>query len=173
MIIDNQSGSLHSAILCEKDDELTLKLLHKTIKKVTEDVEGLQFNTAISAMMEFVNHIYKVNKLSKQAAKTFVLLLAPFAPHLSEELWQRLGEAQSLAYHDWPSFDPKLVKEDTVKISIQVNGKLRDVIEVEKQAPKELVLSKARELETTKRWIEGKTLKKEIYVPGRIVNFVI
>ncbi len=151
--------------------ELT-KSLHKTIKKVGDDIEAMSFNTAISAMMEFTNVCYKEGKVSRKAASALVLLLAPFAPHAAEELWARLGHKKTLAYEPWPSFDPALTVDDTVTISIQVNGKLRGTLEVAKTAKQEEIMNLARVLDTVQRQVEGKTIRKEIYVPGKIVNFV-
>jgi len=149
------------------------RLLHKTIKKVTDDTEGLRFNTAIAAMMEFVNAAYREESMGREAAQSFVLLLAPYAPHLAEDLWERLGHRETLAYHPWPSYDATLVADDTLTVTVQVNGKLRGIIQVSPVADKVLVLSQAKELEGVARYLDGKNLLKEIYVPGKIVNFVV
>ena len=150
------------------------KALHKTIKKVTEDIEAMSYNTAISAMMEFVNLLYKEPHVNQQTAATLMLILSPFAPHVAEEIWARLGgHTTSLAYETWPTFDPALVVDNSVVISVQVNGKLRGTIEVSKTAPQTEILAAAKDLEAVQRNIEGKMIRKEIYVPGKIVNFVI
>ncbi len=151
--------------------ELT-KALHKTVKKVTEDIEAMSYNTGISAMMEFVNLCYKEPQLSKEACEKLLLILSPFAPHISEELWSRLGHSKTLAYEAWPTFDAALVVDDTVVVSVQVNGKLRGTLEVSKSAVQSEILAQARALESVQRNIEGKTIRKEVYVPGKIVNFV-
>lgn len=151
--------------------ELT-RALHKTIKKVTDDIESMSYNTAISAMMEFVNLAYKEPHVDKKTAETFVLLISPFAPHIAEELWQRLGHVKTLAYEVWPSYDQSMIAEDSWTVSVQVNGKLRGTLEVSKTASQTEVLAMARALESVQRNIEGKTVRKEIYVPGKIVNFV-
>jgi leucyl-tRNA synthetase len=148
------------------------RALHKTIKKVTDDIESMSYNTAISAMMEFVNLAYKDPRIDKKTAETFVLLLSPFAPHLGEELWSRLGHSTSLAYEAWPPYDPTLLAEDSWVISVQVNGKLRGTLEVSKSASQTEVLAMARSLDSVQRNIDGKVIRKEIYVPGKIVNFV-
>jgi leucyl-tRNA synthetase len=148
------------------------KTLHKTIKKVTEDIESMSYNTAISSMMEFVNACYKETYLSKELCESFILILSPFAPHIGEELWSRMGNKKTLAYESWPKFDGALVVDATIVVSIQVNGKLRGTLEVSKTATQEEVLSAARALESVQRNIEGKTIRKEVYVPGKIVNFV-
>jgi leucyl-tRNA synthetase len=149
------------------------RLLHKTIRKVTVDTEELRFNTAISAMMEFVNAVYKEPAIDRPTAKTFLLLLAPYAPHIAEELWQRLGSKDSLAYAAWPAFDPALTEEDSITISVQVGGKMRGTISVPRDLPKDAVLRAAKELAAVARNLEGKEVRREIYVPGKIVNFVI
>jgi leucyl-tRNA synthetase len=150
-----------------------VKALHKTIKKVTEDIEAMSYNTAISAMMEFVNHAYKEPHVGRDVAGPFLLVLSPFAPHLAEELWSRSGHKDTLAYEPWPKFDPSLVVSDSVVVSVQVNGKLRGTLEVSKTATQADVLAAARALETVQRNIDGKPVRKEIYVPGKIVNFVV
>ncbi|HHI80044.1 MAG TPA: leucine--tRNA ligase [Planctomycetes bacterium] len=152
------------------DPELE-KALHRCIAKVGQDLEGMRFNTAISAMMVFVNEATKrVDQLERTQAERFLLLLAPFAPHLAEELWERLGHTESLAYEPWPSYDPALLVDEEVEIAVQVLGKVRARIKIPKDAEKEFVLSKAKE--AVKSQLEGKTLRKEIYVPGRLVNLV-
>lgn len=148
------------------------RALHKTIKKVTDDIESMSYNTAISAMMEFVNLAYKETHLDRKTAETFALLLSPFAPHLGEELWSRLGRDKTLAYESWPNYDSSLIVEDSWVVSVQVNGKLRGTLEVSKTASQSEVLAMARALDSVQRNIEGKTVRKEIYVPGKIVNFV-
>ena len=144
---------------------------HKLVKKVSEDTYDWKFNTAISAMMEFINLGYKDKSLNKKTAETFILLLAPYAPHLCEELWQRLGHKQSLAYAPWPSYQESLTVDDNITLSVMVNGKLRGSIEVAKniEGPEAIRLGKS----AAEKYLDGKTLIKEIYVPGKIVNFVV
>jgi leucyl-tRNA synthetase len=148
------------------------RALHKTIKKVTDDIESMSYNTAISAMMEFVNLAYKETHMDRKTAETFTLLLSPFAPHIGEELWSRLGRTKTLAYESWPTFEQSLITEDSWVVSVQVNGKLRGTLEVSKTATQAEVLALARALDSVQRNIEGKNVRKEIYVPGKIVNFV-
>jgi leucyl-tRNA synthetase len=150
-----------------------LRTLHQTIAKVTDDIDGLRFNTAIAAMMEFVNAANKWEAVPRSVAGPFVLLVSPFAPHLAEELWQRLGHDASLAYVEWPEADPDLLVEETVTIGVQVNGKARGTVDVAPDAPKDDVLAAAKADENVARHLEGKTIRKEIYVPGRIVNLVV
>ncbi|HIG75401.1 MAG TPA: leucine--tRNA ligase [Bacteroidetes bacterium] len=150
-----------------------LRTLHATIQKVTDDVEGLRFNTAIAAMMEFVNAAYKWETVPASAAESFVLLLAPFAPHLAEELWARLGHETSLAYAEWPAYDESVLVEDEVEIAVQVNGKLRGTVTVPADADKSAILDAAKAEPNVQRHTEGKTVRKEIVVPGRLVNLVV
>jgi len=145
---------------------------HKLVKKVGEDIEGLRFNTAIAAMMEFVNLVYKENQtMTSETAKKLVLCVAPLAPHIGEELWKRIGHKDSLAYEPWPAFDAVLVVDNTATVSVQVNGKLRGTIEIAKDATAAEALAAARALPKVAAELNGKTIAKEIYVPGRIVSF--
>jgi len=147
--------------------------MHKTIKKVGEDIESLRFNTAISAMMILVNEAGTAQSISKEFAKNLLLILAPFAPHMAEELWQKLGEKPSIHKQTWPNYDPKLIVESEMTIVIQVNGKLRDNIVVSADASEDDIKSKASASEKVKPLIEGKKIIKTIYVPKRLVNLVV
>jgi leucyl-tRNA synthetase len=149
------------------------RVLHQTIAKVTEDIEALRFNTAISALMELTNAAYKWPSLPRSAAEAFVLLLSPLAPHIAEELWQRLGHTDSLAYRAWPVADPALLKADVLEIPVQVNGKVRGKIQVPAEAAETEVIDIARADQNVGRYLEGQTVKRAIYVRGRILNFVV
>ncbi len=153
-------------------DRLT-RVFHKTVKKVTEDIDGMRFHTALSALMVFLNEAQKTDRLPRTMAESFVLLLAPFAPHLGEELWQRLGHAETLAYEAWPTYDPELIRDETITMAVQVNGKLRATIDLAADVDKETALSAARSQEKVAVYLEGKTIRREIVVPGRLVNFVV
>jgi leucyl-tRNA synthetase len=150
-----------------------LRVVHQTIAKVTEDIEAMRFNTAISALMELTNAAYKWPQMPRAAAETLVLLLAPLAPHLAEELWQRLGHAQSLAYHAWPVADPALLKADVLEIPVQVNGKVRGKISVPAEAQEAEVIEIAKQDQNVGKHLAGQSVKRAIYVRGRIVNFVV
>ena len=155
-----------------------LKALHACIKKVTEDLDGMRFNTAISAMMVFINEAMTWQTKPLSVMKTFLQLLAPFAPHLAEELWARLhatfGQtAPSLAYAPWPKFDAALLVESEIEIPVQVNGKLRDVIKVSVNATPADLETAAKNSEKVKPFIEGKTIKKIIVVPKKMVNLIV
>ena len=149
------------------------KTLQKTIKKVEEDIEALHFNTAISQMMIFVNEATSVPKLPKETLKIFLRILCPFAPHITEELWERLGESKFLVQTDWPTYDSKLCVDDTITVVVMLNGKKRAEFEVEKGASKDQLEKLARECPKVFTAIEGKTIKRTIVVPGKLVNFVI
>ncbi|RZA18235.1 MAG: leucine--tRNA ligase, partial [Proteobacteria bacterium] len=170
LLIDQKGAAIHTG---DKVSEGFDKLLHKAIKKVTEDTEQMRFNTAISTMMELTNAAYKEPTLSRKAAETMILLVSPYAPHMAEELWSLYGHKATLAYEPWPKFDPAKTIDDTVTISIQVNGKLRGTLEVSKNAEKSAVIAEAKALETVQKQLGGKEPTKEIYVPGKIVNFVV
>ena len=152
-----------------------LKALHACVKKVTEDLEKLSFNTAVSAMMVFVNEAVSWPVRPRSVVSEFLVLLQPFAPHLAEELWSRLPEkaGQSLGYRAWPKYDPALLVEDTLEIPVQVNGKLRDVIRVPAAAGAAEIEAAARAAEKAQPFLEGKTVRKVIVVPRKLVNLVV
>jgi leucyl-tRNA synthetase len=154
-------------------DQATARLLHKTIKKVTLDVEAMRFNTAISAMMIFVRHLGQLPAVPREAVRALTLILSPFAPHLGEELWERLGNPPSLAYQTWPTFDPQLVVDETIEIGVQVNGRLRGTITLPADADDETARTAALAEERVRQHVEGKTVKKFIYVRGKIANFIV
>jgi leucyl-tRNA synthetase len=156
-------------------DKDQLKVLHEAIKKVTEDIENMRFNTAISALMIFVNEANQWDAVPKEIAEDYILLLAPFAPHLAEELWSKLGHEESLAYEEWPEFKEEYLKSDTIEYPVQINGKVREQIQVpaEKAKDKEFVIGLAKQQEKVQKYLDGSTVVKEIFVPGRIINLVI
>lgn len=149
------------------------KLLHKTIQKVTEDIEGMRFNTAVSAMMILANRLAEVPQIPAAAAEKFALILAPFAPHLAEELWSRLGHQALLALEPWPAFDPALVVDDEVELAVQVNGKVRSRVQLKKTATEAEARAAIADDPALRPFTEGKTEKKFLYVPGRIINLVV
>ncbi|PSQ99953.1 MAG: leucine--tRNA ligase [Bacteroidetes bacterium QS_9_68_14] len=168
----DSSNALADPITDARPSSQQLRTLHQTIENVTDDIEGLRFNTAIAALMEFVNEARSWDALPRGVAEDFVLLLSPFAPHLAEELWQRLGHSGSLAYEPWPELVEEHLEEDTVEMAVQVNGTVRATIAVDAEAEEEAVLGRARAEENVQRHLDGKEVQREIYVPGRIVNFV-
>lgn len=155
----------------EPNEELN-KLLHKTVKKVGEDIESLSFNTAISAMMILLNEIYKSGQRPKKVLIPLIQLLAPFAPHLAEELWSILGGQGLVALASWPTYDSNLTVDNVVTIGVQVNGKSRGTIEISKEASEEEAVSAAMELESVRNALGGKPTAKVIYKAGRILNLI-
>ncbi|PSQ54224.1 MAG: leucine--tRNA ligase [Bacteroidetes bacterium QH_10_64_37] len=172
LVVDEESGDLAEDLTDEEPSREQLRALHRTIKKVTEDIEERAFNTAIAAMMEFVNAANKWDAMPRPIAEPLVLLLSPFAPHLSEELWARLGHDESLAYADWPEYEEALLQREVVEMAVQVDGTVRATIEVDADAPEDDVLATAKAEDNVARHLDGKDIQREIYVPGQIVNFV-
>jgi len=171
-IIDPDTGTLHPAVRDADPDEQTLRLLHQTLKKVADDIESFAFNTAISQMMIFVNHLVRLDVRPRSVVEPFVLALSPFAPHIAEELWQRLGHTQSLAYEPWPQYDPDLAREKTVELAVQVRGKIKDRITVPADASEEEIQNAALASEKVKAAIAEAPIKKIIVVKSRLVNIV-
>jgi leucyl-tRNA synthetase len=155
-----------------EENEANLRELHKTIKKVTEDYESLGFNTAISQMMICLKQLTQGDQVAKTSVETLVQLLAPLAPHMCEELWQALGHEGSIVDAGWPEHDESKLVEDTIKIIFQVNGKYRGDAQLPADVSKDEAIAAAKATERVQNFIEGKEIKKEIYVPGRIVNIV-
>jgi leucyl-tRNA synthetase len=161
------------------DDEASkeqLKTLHEAIKKVSEDIEGLRFNTAISALMIFVNEANQwEGGVPRSVAEPFVKLLSPFAPHIAEEIWSKFCHNESLAYEPWPELVEEYLKAESIDMPVQVNGKVRANITVpaEKAKDKDFVLGLAKQQENVERYLDDSTIVKEIFVPGRIVNLVV
>lgn len=149
------------------------KLMHKTIKKVTEDTSSLSFNTAISQMMVFVNELNRLETVPKKTLETLTLLLSPYTPHLAEELWVMLGHEPSVSKEPWPAYDEAKTIDDTIEIVVQINGKLRSRLSMKRDASKEELLEAAKNDEKAKTWLDGKTIVKEIVVPGKLVNIVV
>ncbi len=173
LVVDEETGELSKIVQQASADEATTRLLHQTIKKVDGDIETFGFNTAISAMMILVNHLAKQPVVPKSVVETFVLILSPFAPHIAEELWQKLGHDKTLAYEDWPRFDAELVKEAEIELAIQVNGKIKDRIVVSAQADDEQIKQKALSCEKVVAALAGKQPKKVIVIKSRLVNIVV
>ena len=155
------------------DDE-TKRLLHRTIKKVTRDIEAMSFHTAIAAMNIFVNHLTAMpDPLPAEAVQAIVLLVAPFAPHVGEELWKHLGHPQSLAHEPWPVWDEALCVDDQIEMAVQVNGKVRGRVVLARTATEEQAREAALAAEGISVHTAGKQVKKFIYVPARIINIVV
>jgi leucyl-tRNA synthetase len=156
-----------------ENEEALAVLLHKTIKKVTEDSESLQFNTAISQLMTFVNEATKYPRISRSVLSTLARLLAPFAPHIAEEFWQHLGNQDTVAYAPWPEYDPAKIVDEQVRIAVQVNGKLRGVIDVLRGSMEENVQEIALEDPRIASYLEEQSIARVIFVTDKLINFVI
>jgi leucyl-tRNA synthetase len=153
-------------------DDLDRKM-HYAIKKVGLDIQALRFNTGIAELIKLNNEMTGLSPLPRDLAENFVLMLAPFAPHMAEEIWERLGHHKSLSRRPWPTFDPAKLVESTMEIPVQVNGKLRDRITVAADATEADILAKAEVAEKVVPWVTGKTIRKRLYVSQRLVNFVV
>lgn len=175
LVVDEESGGLNPKLTdapASSEPELE-STLHKTIKKVTSDTETLQMNTAIAQMMIFTNDATSTATLPREIVSAFLRLLSPYAPHICEEVWQRLGEEELIAHAEWPSWDPELAQDETITIVIQVNGKKRDELQVSRDTAKEELERLALASENAQKFIDGKEPKKVIVVPGRLVNIVV
>ncbi|MBC7475476.1 MAG: leucine--tRNA ligase [Candidatus Sericytochromatia bacterium] len=161
--------SIHS----EEENKPLEKMLHKTIKKVTEDIDVLQFNTAISQLMIFINDLYKQKTIAKHVFSDLVKLISPFAPHLAEELWQRLENTESVTYTEWPSFDIELTKDEKIELPVQVNGKVRCTIMIDRDATEDTVKPIAVSHEAVQKFLEDKNIVKVIYVTNKIFNMIV
>ncbi len=164
----DREGNLSAEVQEVAPNEAIHKLLHRTIKKVSEDLDALAFNTAISSLMIFSNELAKESVKPKAVMKDFLLLLSPFAPHLAEELWEKLGEKQSLAYHPWPSYNPALIEDDVVEIPIMINGKVKSKLKVSADWTESKVEAEAMKDEKISSALAGKTVTQKKYVPKKI-----
>ncbi|MBN2590851.1 MAG: leucine--tRNA ligase [Sedimentisphaerales bacterium] len=173
LVVEKEAGGLNNNVKDVQADEETLRLLNQTIKKVGDDVESFGFNTAISAMMILVNHLSKLDTVPKKAVEQIVLILAPFAPHIAEELWQTLGHSDTLVYEPWPQYDKELIKEKEIELAIQVNGKIKDKIVVPADTDEKQIKQKALSSEKVVAAMAGKEPKKVIVIKSRLVNIVV
>ncbi|ANY72233.1 leucine--tRNA ligase [Paenibacillus ihbetae] len=165
-------GQLNPKIVDGEGSDEWKRILHKTIKKVTEDIEHMRFNTAISQLMIFINEGYKADELPRKAMENFVQMLSPLAPHLAEELWSRLGHTESITYVPWPEYDEAWTVEAEVEIVVQVNGKIVDRTKIAKDFDQEAMQQHSLSLPNVKQALEGKSIRKVIAVPGKLVNIV-
>lgn len=153
------------------DEKALQQVLHATIKRVTEEIEAFHFNTAVAALMEFVNKTQKTG-IDKESKKTIARLIAPLAPHLAEELWEKLGK-DSVFNQDWPTYEEKHLIKDTIELVVQINGKVRGKVEVSANISKEDALNQARQIPNVQKNLKDKEIAKEIFVPGKLVSFVV
>ena len=173
LVADDETGAPSPKLRDAEPTKAQLRALHAAIQKVSHDIEGMEYNTAISAMMIFVNEAQAWEQVPKSLLSTFLLLLAPFAPHLAEELWQRLGHADTLAHEAWPAWNEEYLREDEIDIPVQVNGKLRGRIRVAAGADEAAVVAAALACAEAQPFFAGKEIKKKIYIPKRMVNLVV
>ena len=159
--------------ITDTDDGNLTKIYHQTVKKVTSDFETLGFNTAIAQMMVFVNEVYKNGTCPREYAEGFIKMLSCITPHVGEEMWQILGHNESIAHESWPKYDETKCASDVIEMPIQVNGKVRNVLEIAKSATKEEILAIVKADEKIAQALDGKTIVKEIVVPGKIINIVV
>ncbi len=170
-MVANDEGQCHATDVALPPE--AEKILHKTIKKVTEDIENMGFNTAISAMMILVNELYRLEIKPRAALKPLVQLLMPFAPHMAEEMWTILGEKDFVSLAPWPKFNPSFVTDITATLGVQVNGKMRGTIEIAVDAPEKTALEEAQKIPTVLAALGGKNIDKVIYKPGKILNLIV
>ncbi|NLE40130.1 MAG: leucine--tRNA ligase, partial [Pirellulaceae bacterium] len=175
MIVDERADDLklNEAVRDVAPTDEQNRMLHKTIQAVTQDLDQMAFNTAIARMMEFTNFFLKEDVRPKAAMERLVLLLSPFAPHMAEELWQLLGHDKTLALEPWPVYDEAAVRDDTIEVPVQINGKLRATIRVPAEIDRDGLAAAAKASDRIAGLIDGKTIVKEVVVPGRMVNFVV
>lgn len=172
LFVNEEDGTISAKIQVSNDATLE-KSYHQTVKKVTEDYEGIRFNTAISQMMVFINDCYKAEVIPTAYAEGFVKMLAPMAPHIAEELWKLLGHEGTLSYEQWPTYDESKLVDDEVEVAVQVAGKVRAKIVVAKDASKEDIEKIALADEKVQEYMAGKSLVKVIVIPGKLVNIVV
>jgi leucyl-tRNA synthetase len=173
LIVEEEGGLTARVVDAAVEDRELERALHSAIKKVTEAVDSMKFNTAISEMMVFVNEAWKRERVPKAWIEDFVRVLAPFAPHMAEELWERLGHAEGVTFAPWPSYDEGKLAVDTYTLAVQVNGKLRGTIEVPTDVAKEAALAMAKADPNVARFLAEGAIKREVFVPGRLINLVV
>ena len=169
----DENDNLRESITDDQPDDETNRLLHKSIDKITRDTEALQFNTAISQMMIFVNEMTKKESLPRQAMEAFAIMLGPYAPHLSEELWEALGHDGGITRVPYPTVEESWLVEDSLTIPVQVNGKVRAKLEVPADILEDAILELAQADERVAAFIEGKQIRKLLYIPGRLVTIAV
>jgi len=157
----------------EKPTPEMYKSLHKTIKKVTQDIENFSFNTSVAQFMICVNELTWEQCHHREILEPLIILISPYAPHIAEELWEKLGHKESITFAAWPKYEESMTVDTQIVIGVQVLGKLRSEMHIDISESKEVVLERARNLPDLQKWLEGKEIVKEIYVPGKIVNFVV
>ena len=175
LVVDESTGQLNSKLSDVDPSEAPAlqRLLHKTIKQVTEALESLdKMNTAVSQLMVFANAAGQSSVLPREIVKEYLRLLAPIAPHICDELWLRLGHEGTMAYERWPQYDAALIAADVVSIAVQVNSKVRTVLSVPIDTSEQEIEHMARDAEAVSRYLRGKIIKRIVYVPGKLINII-
>ena len=172
-ILVDDEGDLSQKVSDKKDDKETLLALHIMIKKVSNNLDQLQFNTCISEFMIFTNHIQKLETINKNTVRSFIILINPFMPHLAQELWELIGERAELTFEEWPTYNKELIVSDDIVIPIQINGKRRSIITVSAGESEAKVIEKAKSDDKIISYLKNTTIIKEIYIKGKILNIVI
>jgi leucyl-tRNA synthetase len=166
--------SIHNGQWTATPSRQMLTERHLLLKNVTERLESFRMNTIVSSFMEFINEMTSMNEApDKETVETFLIAMAPFAPHFAEELWQRTGHQPSIFFQKWPKWDESFTTSDTVTVAVQINGKLRGTITVKAEAPEDLVLETASKDPAITRYLDGKQIRKKVYVKNRILNLVV
>jgi len=173
LFVDESTGEISASLTGGTPDDTSLRALHKLVKKVTEELEQLKLNTGIAAIFDFVNTMTRATSRTRAVLEPFVLVLAPFAPHLAEELWSRLGHPESLAYEPWPAFDPRLARDEQVEIAVQVNGKIKAKIMVDADAADDAVQAAAMADAKVMAAMENRPVRKVVVAKGRLVNIIV
>ncbi|MCK0471258.1 leucine--tRNA ligase [Halalkalibacter sp. APA_J-10(15)] len=173
LYVNEESGELSDKIQASKGEEAFIRAYHQTVKKVTEDMSELRFNVAISQMMVFINEAYKQDRLPSDLMEGFVKIIAPITPHLAEELWEKLGHAETIAYEQWPSYDEAFLVENEIEVVAQINGKVRSKLVIPADASRERMQELALADEKITAAIGNKSVRKVIAVPGKLVNIVV
>ncbi|MBO4868914.1 MAG: class I tRNA ligase family protein, partial [Clostridia bacterium] len=166
-------AGLTEIMTAKTEDPQIESLLHKTVKKVGDDIEAMKYNTAVAAMMALINEFYRVSSISRFDVETFIKILSPFAPHLCEEMWESLGHKTMLAVTEWPQYDEEKTVDSTVEIGVQVNGKFRGPIVIAADADRDTAVEAARKNDKVASQLQGKEIVKVIYVPGKILNLIV
>jgi leucyl-tRNA synthetase len=172
-LVVDENGTPSTQVVDETPDRDLARLQHKTVRAVTEELEALRFNTAVAKLMEMANALTGTAHRPRSVIETFVLLLAPFAPHIAEELWEVLGHGDSLALAAWPSFDEALARDEVREYVVQVNGKVRHRVTAEASLGAQALLEAVKSDFVVRELLKGKRVAKEVVVPGRLVNFVV
>ncbi len=172
VLVDDE-GVLSSNVIEKKDDKETLQALNMMIKKISDNLDQMQFNTCVSEFMIFTNHIQKLESINIDTIRSFIIIMNPFMPHLAQELWELIGETNELTYQAWPDYDKDLVISDEIVIPIQINGKRRSEIHISANESESEVIAKAKSDDKIASYLKNTTIIKEIYIKGKILNIVI